>query len=87
MYSRIRTFFASCGLLFLSFYSVAQADQAELGIKAIMDQSKVMGLSVAVVKNNKVIYTHSFGYKPKNPLQTIVCLELLPSQNLSQLLL
>ena len=57
------TFLTSCGLLLLSFYCAAQADQAEAGIKAIMEQSKVMGLSVAVVKNNKVIYTHSFGYK------------------------
>lgn len=40
-----------------------QADLAETGIKTIMEQSKVMGLSVAVVKNNQIIYTHSFGYK------------------------
>ncbi len=63
--------FSICCLMLLSFYSSAQADQAEAGIKAIMEQSKVMGLSVAVVKNNQVIYTHSFGYKnfeTKEPL-------------------
>ena len=43
--------------------SYAQADKAEAGIRAIMEQSKVVGLSVAVVKNNRIIYTHSFGLK------------------------
>lgn len=60
-----------CSLLFLSLDSVAQSSEAEAGIKAIMEQSKVMGLSVAVVKNNQIIYTHSFGYKnfeTKEPL-------------------
>lgn len=63
MMIRIKTVFTSSCLLLLSFFSAAQPDKAEAGIKAIMEQSKVMGLSVAVVKNNKVIYTHSFGYK------------------------
>lgn len=68
---KIGTIFTSCCLMLLSFNSAAQADQAEAGIKAIMEQSKVMGLSVAVVKNNQIIYTHSFGYKnfeTKEPL-------------------
>ncbi len=63
-------------LSFCLYFSIGingfcQADQAEAGIKAIMEQSKVMGLSVAVVKNNKIIYTHSFGFKnfeTKEPL-------------------
>lgn len=41
--------------------SKAQADIAEAGIKSIMQEDKVVGFSVAVVKNNKIIYTHSFG--------------------------
>jgi CubicO group peptidase (beta-lactamase class C family) len=41
----------------------AQPQKAEAGIRAIMEQTQVMGLSVAVVKNNKIIYTHSFGLK------------------------
>lgn len=32
-------------------------------IRDLMSQDRVMGMSVAVVKNNKVIYTGSFGYK------------------------
>jgi CubicO group peptidase (beta-lactamase class C family) len=66
-----RVLVSSCCLILLSFYGSAQSDQAEAGIKTIMEQSKVMGLSVAVVKNNKIIYTHSFGYKnfeTKEPL-------------------
>jgi len=60
-----------CLFLSIDINGFCQAGQAEAGIKAIMEQSKVMGLSVAVVKNNKVIYTHSFGYKnfeTKEPL-------------------
>lgn len=41
----------------------SQPEKAEAGIRAIMQEIKVMGLSVAVVKNNRIIYTHSFGLK------------------------
>jgi CubicO group peptidase (beta-lactamase class C family) len=41
----------------------AQPEKAEAAIKTIMEETKVMGLSVAVVKNNQIIYTHSFGLK------------------------
>jgi CubicO group peptidase (beta-lactamase class C family) len=44
-------------------HSIGQAEKAEAGIRDIMQQSKVMGLSVAVVKKGKIIYTHSFGLK------------------------
>jgi len=47
----------------VSFTALAQPDQAEAAINAIMQQHKVAGLSVAVVKNGKIIYTHSFGLK------------------------
>jgi len=61
---RVASLFIS--LLAISSLSVyAQPEQAEAGIRAIMQQTPVMGLSVAVVKNNKVIYTHSFGTKSK----------------------
>jgi CubicO group peptidase (beta-lactamase class C family) len=39
----------------------AQADIAEAGIQKIMQEEKVVGFSVAVVKKNKIVYTHSFG--------------------------
>jgi CubicO group peptidase (beta-lactamase class C family) len=39
----------------------AQAVNAEAGIQKIMQEEKVVGFSVAVVKNNKIVYTHSFG--------------------------
>jgi CubicO group peptidase (beta-lactamase class C family) len=39
----------------------SQVVKAEAGIKEVMDSSNVVGFSVAVVKNNKIIYTKSFG--------------------------
>ncbi|MEY2903227.1 MAG: hypothetical protein RLY89_2333 [Bacteroidota bacterium] len=71
MNTKIGILFTSFFLMLVSLDIAAQADQAEAGIKTIMEQSKVMGLSVAVVKNNQIIYTHSFGYKnaeTKEPL-------------------
>jgi CubicO group peptidase (beta-lactamase class C family) len=41
----------------------AQSEKAEAAIQSIMQSSPVVGLSVAVVKNSKVIYNHSFGFK------------------------
>lgn len=52
-------------LFLISTHVQAQPEKAEAGIKAIIQQTPVMGLSVAVVKNNKIIYTHSFGTKSK----------------------
>ncbi len=43
--------------------TTAQSTQAEDCINSIIQQSAVAGLSVAVVKNNRIIYTHSFGSK------------------------
>ncbi len=45
------------------FQSTAQSTNAEECIKNIMQQTPVVGLSVAVVKKGKIIYTHSFGNK------------------------
>lgn len=42
--------------------SYGQSDQAEASISAIMQETPVVGLSVAVVKGNRVIYAHSFGF-------------------------
>lgn len=54
-------------LIFLHLYvpinCFSQAEKAEAGIRDIMKESDVVGLSVAVVKNNEIIYTHSFGWK------------------------
>lgn len=62
------TFF--CSLLVTSN---AQPDKAEAGIRKIMEEAPVTGLSVAVVKNNKLIYTRAFGVKDREtntPLTT-----------------
>lgn len=50
-------------LLLLSLHSRAQTQKAEAGIKTIMEENKVIGLSVAVVKKGEIIYTNSFGMK------------------------
>jgi CubicO group peptidase (beta-lactamase class C family) len=58
-------------LFFIGVHAKAQSSKAEEAIQQIMQETPVMGLSVAVVKNNKIIYTHSFGLKDaetKTPL-------------------
>lgn len=53
----------SCIYLFIPFFTEAQEAAVETGISEIMNQTNVVGVSVAVVKNNKIIYSHSFGFK------------------------
>lgn len=43
--------------------SVAQAEKAEAEIQAIMQKLDVVGLAVAVVKKDDIVYSHSFGLK------------------------
>ena len=50
-------------VVLLPITSIAQENKAEAAIEQIMKENPVMGLSVAVVKDNKFIYTHSFGLK------------------------
>lgn len=57
-------------LLFLTFSLTticlecySQSEKAETEINQIMKELDVVGLSVAVVKNGKLIYNHSFGLK------------------------
>lgn len=54
---------ALAALLFTGMGAYAQAAKAEAGLQQIIQQYHVIGLSVAVVKNNKLIYTHAFGMK------------------------
>ena len=49
--------------LLTPLFVIAQEAEAEASIRAIMSQTNVVGVSVAVVKNNKIIYSHSFGQK------------------------
>jgi CubicO group peptidase (beta-lactamase class C family) len=58
-------------LVCISLSAIAQPEKAEAAINAIMQQYKVAGLSVAVVKKGKIIYSNSFGLKnleSKTPL-------------------
>lgn len=52
-------------IFLFSAFAQAQPEKAEAGIKSIMQEIPVMGLSVAVVKNNKIIYAQSFGTKSR----------------------
>ena len=62
--SKIILNITACFIYFLTpLFVIAQQAEAEAGIRAIMSQTNVVGVSVAVVKNNKIIYTHSFGLK------------------------
>ena len=59
--------FLTMGLIVtgITIQGYGQPEKAESGIRAIMQETNVMGLSVAVVKNNRIIYTHSFGLKDR----------------------
>ncbi len=52
-------------ILIIPFYgqTFGQTDKAEADIKNIMKELDVIGLSVAVVKKEKIIYNNSFGLK------------------------
>jgi len=50
-------------LLLFHINGFAQSVKAEAAIQLIMQETNTVGISVAVVKNNKIIYTHSFGLK------------------------
>jgi CubicO group peptidase (beta-lactamase class C family) len=54
----------ACFIYFLApILAMAQEAAVEESIRTIMSQTNVVGVSVAVVKNNKIIYTQSFGLK------------------------
>jgi len=53
----------TCFMLVALSQGYAQSAKAEAEIQSIMQSSPVVGLSVAVVKNNKVIYNQAFGFK------------------------
>ncbi|OCX52079.1 serine hydrolase [Mucilaginibacter sp. PPCGB 2223] len=42
--------------------AIGQAQKAEAGMAQIMKELDAAGVSVAVVKDNQIVYTHSFGY-------------------------
>ncbi|RXK50703.1 serine hydrolase domain-containing protein [Aquirufa rosea] len=47
----------------LPFSTFSQVSKAEMAIQSMMQSNPIVGLSVAVVKNNRVVYQHSFGLK------------------------
>jgi CubicO group peptidase (beta-lactamase class C family) len=59
----LKFLFTASLFLFISRSGNAQQPKAEADIARIMKNLDVVGLSAAVVKNNQVIYVHSFGLK------------------------
>jgi CubicO group peptidase (beta-lactamase class C family) len=55
----------SCMLIMISIshIGVAQTAKAETDVAAIMKRYEAIGLSVAVVKDGRITYTNTFGYK------------------------
>lgn len=62
-YNRHKFFYILLLLTFFSIVSSAQVEKAEQEVQAIMKKYDAIGVSVAVVKDNKLIYTHAFGTK------------------------
>ena len=59
----LKNFVTALFFIALNAQSFAQIDKAETGIKSIMEDLDVVGLSVVVVKKGKIIYNNSFGLK------------------------
>lgn len=68
-----KLFLTAAVVFLLQTFASAQPAKAEAGIEAIMKEYPVTGLSVAVVKKNKIVYMHAFGEKDREthaPLTT-----------------
>jgi len=63
MYSISRTIVFSFLSFLLVVPAVAQKGKTRSGIKKLMKKYQAVGLSVAVVKNNEIVYNQSFGKK------------------------
>jgi CubicO group peptidase (beta-lactamase class C family) len=50
-------------MMIMPYVGKAQAAKAEEGIAALMKKYEAVGLAVAVVKDGKIVYTHTFGVK------------------------
>ena len=59
----VRCFIVLCLSLFIALQSTGQPQNAESCIGEMIQQKEAVGISVAVVQKNKVIYTRSFGLK------------------------
>lgn len=59
----LKYFFTVFLLVSISTFSLAQFTKTEADIQKIMKDQDIVGLSLAVVKGGKIIYTNSFGLK------------------------
>lgn len=63
MHKSIYSFYIASLLLIYPFFLKGQYSSADSAIQVIMGSHKVMGMSVAVVKKNELVYAQSFGLK------------------------
>ena len=59
----MKKFLTLFSIFFIAIGANAQQEKAEAEVRQLMQELDVAGLAVAVVKNNKLIYSHSFGKK------------------------
>ena len=59
----LKKLWCSCILVCLVLTTLAQSEKLESRIDSVMKQYQMIGLSVAVVKKGKIVYTHAFGLK------------------------
>lgn len=59
----MKKLFSTSILIFILFNSYAQFEKTETEISEVMKKLDAVGLAVAVVKDNQLIYSHSFGKK------------------------
>ena len=62
-FSFLSRFFTLIFFTAVAVQSFSQASKAEAELQTMIKELKVVGLSVAVVKDDEIIYTHSFGLK------------------------
>lgn len=60
---KLKICFALIAIVFVSSVCFAQFEKATDDIQSIIKEFPVAGVSVAVVKGNRIVYTHSFGLK------------------------
>jgi CubicO group peptidase (beta-lactamase class C family) len=73
MLKRSWIYLMSCCIIMISIPLAGhgQAAAAKAGIAALMQKYEAVGLAVAVVKNGKIVYTHTFGVKNVETQQPI----------------
>jgi CubicO group peptidase (beta-lactamase class C family) len=71
-------------LLILPFMLKGQYSSADSSLNAIMNSHKVIGMSVAVVKKNQIVYAQSFGLKNQETQTSLSNLDIFRIASISK---